>query len=666
MLQYSPKIITDGLVMCLDASQNKSYPIDLPVKDGLVMWMDAADDTTFSYSSGTTVSQWRDKSGLGYHMTPLSAGPSRGGTLNSRKILNFSTSQTIGSTSLNLASSANTVFVVSRLTGVTNRRVLTAYNNNWLLGHWSGWVNQYYAEGWIAYQATAADTVWRIYMGDWGGSSNDVADAFSNGTSVRNQSTAQASAGPNGLGINYLPTEESTCEAAEIIVFNRTLSATERKQVHTYLGQKWGILNTDRSIIDLSGNGNNLLFGNGTTANMPSFDYYNKGALNFDGTNDLAKTAGTVIYTQSTTWEAWVKRTSSVNSYNMFMGAYLPYFALKSDNSLIFSNIIGSTQQTVDSTGFNCSNDIWYYLSFTTQYDGTNTTAKIYINGVLNNSGVFAGIQNEGGNSFAIGDGRGSATWYPFNGKVSNVKIYNRTLTAAEILQNYEAQKLKFINAIIQNGLVLNLDANNPYSYGGAGTTWYDVSGTGNNATLSSGPTFSSDVGGNIVYDGVDDYSDVTISSLTTTVTLEFWVKYTNLTANMIFGFLNYDIYANSGSLGFNTGNSDVYGLTSTQVTNLGIAGNWKHMVFVMRSDVAYTNNKIYVNGVSQTLSQVSGSEYTPSRSFNSGNGRISGWKSDTSYKLPGSIGSFRAYNRELTASEILINYNATKDRFGL
>ena len=75
---YSPRIVTDNLVMCLDPSQNKSYPTtDLPVKNGLVMWMDAADDTTFSYSSGTTVSQWRDKSGFNYHMVPVSAGPTR-------------------------------------------------------------------------------------------------------------------------------------------------------------------------------------------------------------------------------------------------------------------------------------------------------------------------------------------------------------------------------------------------------------------------------------------------------------------------------------------------------------------------------------------------------------------------------------------------------------
>jgi len=51
---YSPRIVTDNLVMCLDPSQNKSYPTtDLPVKGGLLLWLDASDDTTFTYSSGT-------------------------------------------------------------------------------------------------------------------------------------------------------------------------------------------------------------------------------------------------------------------------------------------------------------------------------------------------------------------------------------------------------------------------------------------------------------------------------------------------------------------------------------------------------------------------------------------------------------------------------------
>ena len=111
---YSPKIVQDGLVMCLDASQNKSYPAaDLPVKNGLVMWMDAADDTTFSYSSGTTVSQWRDKSGFNYHMVPVSAGPTRNSSLASRKVLTFTTSQQIWNSSIYLVTSAYTIFCVT-------------------------------------------------------------------------------------------------------------------------------------------------------------------------------------------------------------------------------------------------------------------------------------------------------------------------------------------------------------------------------------------------------------------------------------------------------------------------------------------------------------------------------------------------------------------------
>jgi hypothetical protein len=286
MLQYSPKIVTDSLVMCLDPSQNKSYPTDLPVKNGLVMWMDAADDTTFSYSSGTTVSQWRDKSGFNYHMVPVSAGPTRNAFLNSRKVIACTTSQQIWNSSINLSTSIYTIFGVTRLTGTTNNRVLTTQyvasaGGNWLLGHWGGYVNQYYAEGWVAGPyGTAANTAWNIFMGDWSGSSTDLANLYTNGTAIATNSNG-ASAGPIGLGIN-VNSETSTCEAAEIVVFNRVLSATERKQVHTYLGQKWGISNTDRSIIDLAGNDDNGLFGNGTVANMPSYDFYNKGTLRFD------------------------------------------------------------------------------------------------------------------------------------------------------------------------------------------------------------------------------------------------------------------------------------------------------------------------------------------------------------------------------------------------
>ncbi len=59
---------------------------------------------------------------------------------------------------------------------------------------------------------------------------------------------------------------------------------------------------------------------------------------------------------------------------------------------------------------------------------------------------------------------------------------------------------------IVTNGLVLHLDAANTKSYSGSGTTWTDLSGNGNNGTLTNGPTFDSANYGSVVHDGVDDY----------------------------------------------------------------------------------------------------------------------------------------------------------------
>ena len=97
-------------------------------------------------------------------------------------------------------------------------------------------------------------------------------------------------------------------EICEVLVFSRVLSATELKQVHTYLGQKWGISNTDRSIVDLSNNNNNGLLGNGTVANMPDYDFYNKGAFKFNGSSDEVNFGDVIKFTstQDFTLEVWV------------------------------------------------------------------------------------------------------------------------------------------------------------------------------------------------------------------------------------------------------------------------------------------------------------------------------------------------------------------------
>ena len=696
-LQYSPKIITDSLVMCLDASQNKSYPTDLPVKNGLALWLDAADDTTFSYSSGTSVSQWRDKSGNNRHFFQATAGnqPSRSAVINSRKSIQFTAASSqylrYNSTIINNRTGGS-VFVVWKTAGETSQ-----YSQ--ILDNYHGGANAQYAGFQMERNSTADQYYWGFQDTGYVAAGNIPATSYSNGTTYCywiTKDLTTITGGYNGISVTPSSSPSSTwtedtkgwligCwgsntetfgrffngQISEIIIFNRGLSAIEVKQVNTYLGQKWGISNTDRSFFDLTNN-NTLLLGGGNTTYMPYFDYYNKGGLKFDGSNDLATTASAITYGTNTTWEAWVNRSASANEFNMFMGAYLPYFGLKSDGSVIFSNAINGVQQTLYSTGFTSSNDTWYYLSFSTDYNGTNTTYKIYINGVLNNSGTYAGSQTASGYKFGIGDGRGDSTWYPFNGKVSNVKIYNRTLSATEISQNYEAQKSKFANTIVQQGLVLNLDAGNPYSYAGAGTTIYDVSGNSNNGTLTNSPTYSNN---SIVFSNTANQSISVSDTATlqpTSVTLSAWVYMTQYNPlndfDGQFPTILWKCYdGNSGGnasygLSLATGGCPRFTITPTPLvsaTTFPIA-TWVNLVGVYTvggSQILYRNGVVDIATTGPaTISYSAQVVSVGTRVFNG------------TYQYPwnGSISNALIYNRALTATEVLQNYNATKGRFGL
>ena len=222
------------------------------------------------------------------------------------------------------------------------------------------------------------------------------------------------------------------------------------------------------------------------------------------------------------------------------------------------------------------------------------------------------------------------------------------------------------ITCFSNSGLVLHLDAGNTSSYNGTGTTWYDVSGNGTNATLVS-TTYSAANGGSIVFNGSTSYADFTSNiGNTSVVTTEMWVKTNSLNAPngaMYFGFNQYDIWTSNGNIGFNTSVGDQYGISSSQADYLGIVGNWRHLVFVMYAG-SKTNNKIYVNGELQTLSQLQGTFYNTNATLNSGSGRISGWLYDQVWRMNLQVASFKIYNRELTQQEITNNFNAYRTKF--
>lgn len=247
-------------------------------------------------------------------------------------------------------------------------------------------------------------------------------------------------------------------------------------------------------------------------------------------------------------------------------------------------------------------------------------------------------------------------------------------------------------------GLFLELDAANNSSYFGSGTIWYDLTDN-NDADLQNNPTFVestvTDLQNHFLLDGVDDHVDFEVANVTnttSTVTVEILAQMTvNLnTADadgyMLFGWDGYSVWTGpvpgNGTqirLGFNTGNGDLYGLSSTRVESMDInkngpteaedvlPGQWSHLVFEMRSDVSYTNNKIYVDGVLQTSLEdliPGNAEDSSERNFNNGLGRIAGWRKNTMYRMPVEVSLFRVYNKALTQEEITSLYNAVNGRF--
>jgi len=113
----------------------------------------------------------------------------------------------------------------------------------------------------------------------------------------------------------------------------------------------------------------------------------------------------------------------------------------------------GSTGQLTDGS--------WHYIGFT--YDGTTKTS--YIDGVFVGSQTISGTLDHTFGNRAIGRFGNSNTYY-LNGYLSAAQIYDKDLTASEILSNYNLGPY-YKEAAVTTGLVLHLNANNPASYPG-------------------------------------------------------------------------------------------------------------------------------------------------------------------------------------------------------
>jgi hypothetical protein len=216
----------------------------------------------------------------------------------------------------------------------------------------------------------------------------------------------------------------------------------------------------------------------------------------------------------------------------------------------------------------------------------------------------------------------------------------------------------------VTNGLVLALDAADKNSYVGSGTTWTDVSGNNNTGTLTNGPTFNGGNGGSIVFDGVDDYVNVpynasTISFPTNNATICVWFK----TSTVGDGVGVLVTQRSSSDSGIQT-----YIISTRLYADGGSTAGVSSNVIIPNGTISFggivydkTNSllKLYVNGVFDNQVSYTG-EIQDTYPIRLGNGAFG----DGPY--PGNIYIASVYNRALSATEVLQNYNATKTRFGL
>jgi hypothetical protein len=231
---------------------------------------------------------------------------------------------------------------------------------------------------------------------------------------------------------------------------------------------------------------------------------------------------------------------------------------------------------------------------------------------------------------------------------------------------------------IVTDGLVLCLDAANRKSYPGSGTTWTDLSTPSVNGSFINGTQFSTDNSGVINFDGIDDYVQLSNSTsykvqFPLTISLFFKVNSTlsstavllrtdntNINHRGVLIQMNSSAFLNI-TYGNGTSNTASGRRTYLSATTLSL-NQWYNLVVTLPDSL---NCISYLNGTLINTPYNSGTATT--LVYSTGGGTI-GWRNDGAALnyFPGQIANILSYNRALSSTEILQNYNATKSRFGL
>jgi hypothetical protein len=311
---------------------------------------------------------------------------------------------------------------------------------------------------------------------------------------------------------------------------------------------------------------------------------------------------------------------------------------------------------------------------------GANTTAATtYLNGIVA-VGEYpggAGVPNISNPVAEIVIGRpATAPAERWTGAVAEVLVFNTThdSNTRRGVETYLSNKYGIpiaeavtsgkllirpapLPSIILDGLVMYLDAGNPASYPGSGTTWTDLSGQGNNATLAS-HTFDSGNGGSIVFNGSQNAPTSTngFPFGSSAGSIAGWAKISIMTGGTSWIFSYGSPFQSASRFVGRLGSTFWAGGYNDDIT-FGTAqtNTWFNMVATWDG----SNARMYIDGslvsgpTSRGWNTVSSAAYVGAQTSGG-----EGWY--------GNIAQVLVYNRALTDAEVLQNFNIDKARFGL
>ena len=282
-----------------------------------------------------------------------------------------------GSTKTNLVAAGNTgakatlvaaniptytIFHIARyVTGGTQKRIITAKDNNWLSGHYSStnYKTAYHNNDWMT-PYVASDVKWllstdqvRLYRAN----GSDISYNY-NATNIYNSTTT-----PTGFGINNFSTEQSNWQTLDIVAFNRHLTNGEIRAMESYLARIYGL--------------------------TLSYEYQHAEtdtAMSFDGNQYLYTqyTYGNVI-NDTFTVEAWIKPTTTCASTRcvVFSKEYAVMFGVYNGSLYYIMHGTNTSWQWVDNI-YKIPMGEWHHIALVKRgVANTNGGLDIYVDGQL-------------------------------------------------------------------------------------------------------------------------------------------------------------------------------------------------------------------------------------------------------------------------------------------